>query len=213
MKKTTWVSTLVLAAAAATPAISQAEVTANIGWLSDYIFRGIIQAPSSASGGIDYSSDNGFYIGTWGADVDQGLETDLYFGYSGGDKVTYTAGYTGYFYTDDFDDTYNEINLGVAYGIFALDVAVGRWDGFGNSQDYTFTSITISPEKGPYFKVGGFSQDFDGSYFELGYTWSFEDQGIDLSFMYDHSSDLAVDLNGGDNAIVFGITKNFTLKE
>lgn len=194
------------------PAVSMAEVTANIGWVSDYIFRGLIQAPSSASGGIDYASDNGFYIGTWGADVDQGLETDLYFGYSGGDDVTYTVGYTGYFYTDDFDDTYNELNLGIGYGIFALDVALGTWDGFGNSQDYSFASITISPEKGPYFKVGTFGKDFDGSYFELGYGWNFEEQGIDLSFAYDYSDDIAVDFNGGKNAIVFGITKNFTLK-
>ena len=212
MKKSGLVSTLVLAAAAATPAISQAEVTANIGWQSDYIFRGILQAPSSAQGGIDYSN-NGFYIGTWGADVDQGLETDLYFGYSGGDKVTYTVGYTGYYYTDNWDDTYKELNLGVGYGIFALDVALGNWGGFGNKQDYTFSSITISPKMGPYFKVGSFSQDFSGSYFEVGYTWSFEDQGIDLSFTYDHSSDLAVDANGGENAIAFGIKKNFTLKK
>ena len=212
MKKTALVSTLVLAATAAVPAVSQAEVTANIGWVSDYIFRGIIQAPSSASGGIDYASDGGFYIGTWGADVDQGLETDLYFGYSGGDKVTYTFGYTGYFYTDDWDNTYQEVNLGVGYGIFALDVAVGNYDS-SPKQDYTFTSITISPEKGPYYKIGSFGKDFDGTYFEIGYTWSFEDQGIDLSFMYDHSSDLAVDVGGGENAIVFGITKNFTLSK
>jgi hypothetical protein len=212
MRKVTLISTVVLAAAAAMPAISQAEVTANVGWVSDYIFRGIIQAPSSAYGGIDYASDNGFYIGTWGADVDQGLETDLYFGYAGGDKFTYKVGYTGYFYTDDFDDTYNELNVGIGYGIFALDVAAGQWDGFGDKQDYMFTSITISPEKGPYFKVGSFSQDFDGDYFELGYTWSFEEQGIDLSFIYDYSSDLPVDGEGGDNAIVFGIKKNFTLK-
>ncbi len=212
MKKSALVSSLVLAAAAATPAISQAEVTANVGWVSDYIFRGILQAPSSAYGGIDYASDSGFYVGTWGADVDQGLETDLYFGYAGGDKVTYKFGYTGYFYTDDWDNTYQEVNLGVGYGIFALDVAVGNYDS-SPKQDYTFTSITISPEKGPYFKVGTFGSDFDGSYFELGYTWSFEDQGIDVSFTYDHSSDLPVDANGGENAIVFGIKKNFTLSK
>jgi Bacterial protein of unknown function (Gcw_chp) len=214
MKKTVLVSTLVLAATAAVPAISQAETTANIGWVSDYIFRGILQAPSSAYGGIDYTS-GGFYLGTWGADVDQGLETDLYLGYGGGDKVTWKVGYTGYFYTDDWDNTYNEINGGIGVGIFAFDFAVGNHDNLvtGNQEDYTFASITLSPEKGPYYKIGSFGKDFSGSYFELGYTWSFEEQGIDVSFTFDHSSDLAVDANGGENAIVFGIKKNFTLKK
>jgi uncharacterized protein (TIGR02001 family) len=210
MKKTALVSTLLLAAAAM-PAVSQAEATANIGWVSDYIFRGILQAPTSAYAGVDYTS-GGFYVGTWNAEVDTGLETDLYFGYSGGKDVTYKVGYTGYFYADNFDDTYNEINLGVGYGIFALDVAVGKYDSTPK-QDYTFTSITLSPKKGPYYKVGGFSQDFSGSYFELGYTWSLADQGIDFSVIFDHSSDLAVDANGGENALVFGIKKNFTLKK
>jgi uncharacterized protein (TIGR02001 family) len=212
MKTRTLIPALVLTAAAAVPATCMAEVSANIGWVSDYIFRGIFQTTSSAYAGIDYASDSGLYVGTWAADVGQGLENDLYFGYAGGEDFTYKIGYTGYFYSDDFDDTYNEVNLGIGYGIFALDVALGKWDGFGNKQDYTFTSITISPEKGPYFKVGSFSQDFDGDYFELGYTWSFEEQGIDLSFAYDYSSDLPVDGSGADNAIVFGIKKNFALK-
>ena len=59
--------------------------------------------------------------------------------------------------------------------MFALDVAVGEWDGFGTPADYTFTSVTIAPEKGPYYKFGSFGDDFDGDYFELGYTYSIED--------------------------------------
>ena len=155
--------------------------SANIGWVSEYLYRGIFQEDSSAFAGVDYAHDSGFYLGTWGADVGDGLETDLYFGFAGGDNFTYKIGYTGYFYTDDFDDTYNEVNLGIGYGIFALDVAIGEWDGFGTPADYTFTSVTISPEKGPYYKFGSFSDDFDGDYFELGYTYSIEDAGVDLS--------------------------------
>jgi hypothetical protein len=231
MKTKNLVPALVLAAAAV-PATSMAETTANIGWNSEYIFRGIFQESSSAYAGVDYTHDSGFYLGTWGADVGQGLETDLYFGFAGGDKFTYKIGYTGYYYTDDFDDTYNEVNLGIGYGIFALDVAIGQWDGFGNSQDYDFTSITISPEKGPYYKVGMWGGDFEenvlfpnpktgpggsGDYFELGYTYSLEDPGVDLSVTYVYSSDLVVGdwddgETGGDNAIVFSIKKNIAIK-
>jgi uncharacterized protein (TIGR02001 family) len=219
VKKSTIVSTsaFAFAAAAATPVTSMAETSANIGWVSEYIFRGIYQEDSSAYAGIDYASDNGFYLGTWGADVGDGLETDLYFGYAGGAAFTYKIGYTGYYYTDDFDDTYNEINVGIGYGIFALDVAIGEWDGFGNSADYTFTSITLSPEKGPYYKLGSFSQDFDGDYLELGYVYSLEDMGVDVSIAATFSDDLPVtnpdDGETGEWALVFGIKKTLRLGE
>ena len=84
------------------PATSMAEVSANIGWVSEYIYRGIHQDDSSAAAGIDYAHDSGFYLGTWGADVGDGLETDVYFGFAGGENFTYKIGYTGYYYTDDY---------------------------------------------------------------------------------------------------------------
>jgi uncharacterized protein (TIGR02001 family) len=216
MNKKALIPSLVLISAMAAPA-AHAELSANIGWVSDYVFRGIFQEDSSASAGLDYSK-NGFYVGTWGADVGQGLETDLYFGYGGesGD-FSYSVGYTGYYYTDDFDDTYKEVNLGIGYGIFSLDVAVGSWDGFGTSQDYTFTALTLTSPKGAYIKYGDFSQDFDGSYFELGYSYSFEEQGIDLSVALINSSDLQVgdpaDGEGGDSKLVFGITKSIAISD
>jgi len=232
MKTKNLVSALVFSAVAV-PATSMADTTANIGFNTDYIFRGIFQEDSSAYAGVDYTHDSGFYLGTWGADVGQGLETDLYFGFAGGDKFTYKIGYTGYYYTDDFDDTYNEVNLGIGYGIFALDVAIGQWDGFGTSQDYDFTSITISPEKGPYYKIGMWGGDFEdnvlfpnpktgpggsGDYLEVGYTYSVEDQGIDLSVTYVYSPDLVVGNfddgeTGGDSALTFSIKKTFSLGE
>jgi hypothetical protein len=213
------------------PATSMADVTANAGWVSEYIYRGIFQESSSAYAGVDFTADSGFYLGTWGADVGTGLETDLYFGFAGGEDFTYKIGYTGYFYTDDFDDTYQEVNLGVGYGIFALDVAIGEWDGFGTPQDYNFTSITISPEAGPYYKVGLWGGDLEdavlfpnpktpaggsGDYFELGYVYSVEEHGVDLSVAFIYSPDLVVGdwddfETSGDSALVFGIKKNFAI--
>jgi uncharacterized protein (TIGR02001 family) len=208
----------VLAAAAVAPATSHAQLSANIGWASEYIFRGIFQEDSSAFAGVDYASDSGFYIGTWGADVGDGLETDVYFGYAGGEDFTYKIGFTGYYYTDDFDDTYEEVNLGIGYTIFALDVAIGEYDGFGTPADYTFTSVTISPEMGPYFKVGSFSDDFDGDYLEIGYTYSIEEHGIDLSVALVSSDDLPVtnfidDQEFGDTTLTLAIKKNIGFGE
>ena len=75
--------TMMLMSFSLVPAVSIADVSANFGMVSDYLYRGIYQAGSSASAGIDYESENGFYIGTWGADVGTGIETDLYLGYGG----------------------------------------------------------------------------------------------------------------------------------
>lgn len=219
MKTKNLVPALVLSTAVV-PATSMAEVTANMGWVSEYIFRGVHQDDSSAYAGVDFTGGI-FYLGAWGADAGDGIETDLYFGIAGGEDFTYKIGYTGYFWTDDFDDTYNEVNLGIGYGMFALDVAVGEWDGFGTPADYMFTSVTISPEKGPYYKFGSFSDDFDGDYLELGYVYSMEDVGVDLSVALTFSDDLPVtdsldDGFGGESgeyALTFGIKKNIGISE
>jgi hypothetical protein len=167
-----------------------------------------LQKNSSASGGIDYES-GGFYVGTWAADVGDGLEVDGYLGYAASvGEIDLSIGYTGYFYTGDFDDTYQEINLGTAYGPFSLDVAVGTYDNFdGPTQDYTFYALTLAGESGLYGTLGSFSQDFDGEYLELGYgaTVAEIDFGVAVIFAND-------DLVGNDEeSIVFTIGKSFDL--
>jgi uncharacterized protein (TIGR02001 family) len=159
-------STLV-AALLAGSAAAHADVSANLGFASEYYYRGIFQESSSASGGVDYEN-NGFYVGTWAADVGDGLEVDGYFGY-GTDvgEVSLSVGFTGYYYTGDFDDTYQEINLGAGFGLFSFDVAIGEYDNFdGPTLDYTYYSISAE-KNGFYGKYAGFSQDFEGEYVEL----------------------------------------------
>jgi len=188
-------------------AAAQADVSANLGFASEYYYRGIFQESSSASGGLDYES-NGFYAGTWAADVGDGLEVDLYGGYGGesGD-FSYSIGFTGYYYTGDFDDTYEEINLGAGYGLFSFDVALGRYDNFdGPTLDYTYYSITAE-KNGFYGKFAGFSQDFEGEYVELGYGTTLAELDVGLSLIFSNS-----DLVGeSDEAVVFTIGKSFDI--
>lgn len=196
------------------PTVSMAQLSANIGMVSDYLYRGIYQEDASASAGLDYEHDSGFYIGTWGADVGDGLEYDIYGGFGGdiGDSgFGWSAGFTGYYYTDDFDDTYQEINLGLSWEGFSLDVAIGEWDGFGVSQDYTFTSIGYEFDVGAYVLYGDFGDDFTGEYLEAGYGFDF--MGLDLSIALIYSDDLVV---SGDNPLadytmVFGISRTFAI--
>jgi uncharacterized protein (TIGR02001 family) len=200
--KTGLAASLILASATAS-----ADWSANLGFASEYYYRGIFQESSSASGGIDFES-GGFYAGTWAADVGDGLEVDLYggYGFSAG-SVDLSVGVTGYYYTGDFDDTYQEINLGAAVGLFSFDVAVGQYDNFdGPTLDYTYYSVTAE-KNGFYGKIGGFAQDFEGEYLELGYgtTVSEIDLGVNLVFS---NSDL---VGESDEAIIFTVGKSFDL--
>ena len=187
---------------------AQADVSANLGFASDYYYRGIFQAPNSASAGLDFEK-SGFYAGTWAADVKDGLEVDGYFGHGGelGD-IGYSVGYTGYFYTGDFDDTYQELNLGASYGLVSLDVAVGQYDNFdGPTLDYAYYSITVEKE-GFYGKYAGFSQDFGGEYFEAGFSTTVADIDVGIAAIFANK-----DLVGtSDESLVLTIGKSFDLK-
>jgi hypothetical protein len=189
--------------------LAQADWSANLGLATDYYYRGIFQATASTNGGIDYEN-KGFYAGTWIADVKDGLEVDAYFGY--GDAVGdlgYSIGYTGYFYTGDFDDTYQEINLGGSLGLFSLDVALGQYDNFaGPTADYTHYALTI--EKDGFLAVlGGFEQDFGGQYIQFGYSTTLADFEFGATLLF-NSKELSGDTTG-DQALIFSIGKSFEL--
>ncbi len=205
MRATTSLSLLMTLGLSAAPAY--AEWSANVGFASDYFYRGILQAPSSASGGIDFEK-GGFYAGTWAADVKDGLEVDGYFGYGGEvSGISFGIGFTGYYYTGDFDDTYQEINLSSGYGLLTLDVAIGEYDNFGfGKQDYTYYALTLE-KNGLYGKFAGFGQDFDGEYLEFGYGFSVAE--IDFGFVAIFANE---DLVGSsEESLVFTIGKTFDL--
>src|SRR5210317_2080764 len=202
MKKAIYGLTLLLMTATA-----QADLSGNLGYMSEYHFRGILQKVSSVSCGLDYES-GGFYVGTWAADVGDGLEVDGYFGYGTdvGD-VSLSVGFTGYYYTGDFDDTYQEINLGAGFGLLSLDVAIGEYDNFtGPTLDYTFYALSIEKD-GFSATLGSFAQDFDGDYLQLGYdtTISEIDFGVALIFAND---DLVGDK---EESLIFTVGKSFDL--
>ncbi len=65
------------------------DLSANAAFATDYSFRGVSQTDNgpALSGGIDWSHDTGFYLGTWLSNVDftsssPELEVDIYGGYA-----------------------------------------------------------------------------------------------------------------------------------
>lgn len=165
--------------AVSAPALA-VDLSANIGYNSQYIYRGIPQSTSSAFGGLDLNA-GGFYLGTWAADVDDGIEIDYYggYGFEVGD-FNFGVGGTIYTYTGDFDDTYKEVNLSAGWKWLTFDAAIGTYGNFdGPELDYQFYSLTAE-YNGFYGKIGTFEDDFDGSYYEAGYGNTLTIQETDL---------------------------------
>ena len=198
----------VIAMSALVTTQASAEVSYNVGFVSEYYYRGIFQKSSSASAGIDFEQ-NGLYLGAWSADVGDGLEVDLYGGYGIETDAGFSAslGFTGYYYTGDFDDTYQEVNLGLGYGMFSLGYSSGQWDGFGAEEDYDFLEIGFATDSGFYGTYGTFGKDFDGDYFEFGYGTAISEFDVGVSYIL---TDELGDQEGGEaEAIVFSIGKGF----
>ncbi|MDP6731684.1 MAG: TorF family putative porin [Gammaproteobacteria bacterium] len=207
---------LVLASSGLLATTASAEVSYNIGWASEYYYRGIMQKNSAASAGIDWE-DGGFYAGSWAVDVGDGTEIDGYFGYNWelASGFTVGVGFTGYYYTGEFDDTYEEVNLNLGWGMFSLEYSVGEWDGFGPDQDYEFLALTVEGGNGLYGTIASFSDDFDGEYLELGWSTTISDFDIGIAGIFS-SDELSDEFNSSgrpteSEAIIFTIGKTFDL--
>ena len=128
------------------------SVSYNIGYMSEYWYRGAYQAESSMSFGADVEMGS-MYIGMWGADVSDaagagsGTEIDLYAGYNFElMSIPMYVGVTGYYYTDNFDRDYEEVNFGGDFGMFSFDAAVlGSYksDADNASSDYGHFTLTV----------------------------------------------------------------------
>lgn len=138
---------LVLGSAVASTALfgaaANAEWTANVGAVTNYVWRGVTQTNDkpAVQGGIDYEHKSGFYAGTWLSNVDFAdtssslpsrgeVELDLYAGYASGETFTWDVGTIAYTYPTTpegvnvgdttfmelyFNGGWNILNFGVAY--------------------------------------------------------------------------------------------------
>ncbi len=168
MIKATLLSLAVTGALAGGQAIAGAE--ANIGAASNYIWRGVSQSGDGAavSGGLDWSDDSGFYLGTWTSSLSGGnYELDLYAGFGGevSDGLGYDLGVIAYMYpVGDGEDDFTEVYLNGSYGMFNAGVAYTVSS--ENDDSATFSSGDLYASLGFDFDLGndyGFGLTF-GSY-------------------------------------------------
>lgn len=213
MTKSLFVLVVALAVGTSAAAAQKPEFSANIGWVSEYIFRGIPQKTSSASGGLDMAAGM-LSLGTWAADVGDGNEVDLYgsvaFEASG---FSLSVGGTGYFYTGDFDNTYLEGNVGAGFGPVSVAFAYGTHD-VDPSANYWWAGITATA-KGFSFTLGHFDYDDDdassGNYGTASYDASLGDL-LDVSIAWWMSDEDLSGLGRVDHTLVLGLSKSFTIK-
>jgi uncharacterized protein (TIGR02001 family) len=164
-----------------------ANVSANVTFSSDYIWRGMTQTDGPAmSGGFDFESENGFYAGIWGSNVNfndgAGSELDYYFGYGFEvGNVGIDLGYVAFDYPQNNTGLdFEEIVIGLSMGDLGLTFALGQ----DSAPDYTEISYAfgdVSLSYGEYDDYGnnfGISYDFECGTYDCGIGYSdFSDNG------------------------------------
>lgn len=107
-------------------ASSYAEMSVTVTAASDYLFNGISQTDEgpATQGSIDWSNEQGWYVGSWASNVDFGDDTNAEIDYYGGfsqslsNDVYYDVGLAHYTYVggDNSNDiNYSEIYLAIGY--------------------------------------------------------------------------------------------------
>lgn len=162
---------LLLAAAGGfgTSTEAQAELSANIGVVSNYYFRGLSETDGGAAvqGGLDWEASSGFYLGTWASNVEFGdgtsYELDLYLGFANelDNGLGYDFGYLYYSYPDAPDSAnFGEIYGELSFGLFSIGAAYVVNDSSdsalvtGDLYYYASTELPLANEFSLGFLVG-----------------------------------------------------------
>lgn len=195
MKKTTLkiaLSTLLFSAVSSS-AYAIDGLSANVAATSNYLWRGVEQTNGKAaiSGGIDYSSNSGFYLGTWASNADwadgMSYELDLYGGFAGdiNEHLSFDVGFIYYAYPDetsgdaDFSEVYGSISFAsLTLGLAVLTSGDGAdaGDTLYASADYAFA---VTDDSDINFHLGSYSGDWLSEDY-IDYGVSFNKAGFTL---------------------------------
>ncbi|HKE94819.1 MAG TPA: TorF family putative porin [Povalibacter sp.] len=177
--------------------VAQAEVTGTAAIVSDYDFRGIPQTDRKPALqlSIDYANESGWYLGTWGSNVDSGFytapdgigsastEVDVYTGFRGtaGD-LGWDAGINYYSYPGATDYNFAEIYGKLSYSI--VSGGVYYTNDYGGTTDesafYVYGDVAIPVAEAVSVTAhAGFSS---GDGIDAAYGDTYKDYAIGLSY-------------------------------
>lgn len=128
-----------------------AGVSGNIGVVSDYLYRGAIQAsPGSPAlqGGLDYAHDSGFYVGAWSSSLDSGsgqsVEMNYYTGFGGeAGGFSYDIGALMYNYPENGGADTLEFHVSGTYSVATLAYYYSD-DWFGTDKSASYVNLGLS---------------------------------------------------------------------
>jgi len=174
MKKSIVLATAVASVLAS--GVAAAELSANAGIFSNYIWRGVSQTGDEAAGqgGIDWGHDSGLYAGTWVSTLGEtnGYELDLYAGFAGGaGSLGYDLGVITYQYPVSPEINFTEayisgtmsiVTIGVNY---TVDAASGNANAAFDSGDmYIYGALDFAAGKSDVsVYAGSYMFDADGT--------------------------------------------------
>lgn len=195
-----------------------ADLSANVGVTSNYVWRGQTQTNngSAIQGGLDYSNASGLSVGTWVSNTAFGSqELDLYGAYDGtvGD-FGYTLGVIQYRYPQISNANWNEVALGGSYKNYSLKYShTSSYGGnSGSKADYIEAAASFNVAKDLSLDLHIGHQKFDKptvslpSYTDYSASLSKDDFSFTIS-----KTDLPSTNTDSKVKVYVGWTKSFTL--
>jgi len=216
----------------ATASAANAELTGTVTATSDYNWRGITQTSQDPAlqGSIDYSMENGFYVGAWASNVDFGdccdesAEVDLYAGFSGGDAVTWDVGFIYYWYPGADDLDYPEVYVGLGYEWFEAKLwyssdfanySEQAWYVEGNAAYELPANFGLEAHIG-YSTGDGIEEAYgQDDYFDWSVGVTYALGNFDLGLKYADGSDLETldgtpdDISSSEGVVIFSVSTAF----
>lgn len=180
-QKTVMASSLLLVSVSAMAA-DKLPVSGNVALTTNYVWRGVSQSAENPAiqGGFDYAHEKGFYLGTWGSNVNWG-----------NDAVT----------SADGDGASMELDLYGGYKFKAgpIDMDVGfihyMYPGANGSLDYDFTELYVGGGFGPFSVKYSNASDYQGPTSKSG---TYLEAAVSLELPEGFGLDLHVGKSGGD---------------
>lgn len=171
---------------------AQAEITGNVGVVSQYIFRGGVENDGpSVQGGLDWASDNGLYAGYWGSnlgygdDDSNGFENDLYIGWGGGESFTWDIGFLYYAYLNVSDADTPELYGSIGFGPVTLGTTYAVDDSnWTNKGDMYWTLAAEGDVAGGFTlgaKAGFYTYEKEGEFISSTSSSGFRDLDFSIS--------------------------------
>lgn len=198
------------------------EISANISMLNDYRFRGVTLNDEgfAIQGGLDWSHDSGFYVGTWASNIadfnGSTVETDFYAGYGGeANGLNYDVGVMLYHYPGGTGTDYVELYGSTGMDLGFVSASVGANYAFshdnlgGEDNYYIFTDGSIVVPETPVTLNLHLGYE-DGAFADKKWDWivgaSVSYSGLDFGLSY-------IDTNiagaGSDARMVFSVGASF----